>query len=109
MHMEAVMDYRLTPQLAQLEASAYSATRLMKLLANEQRLILVCKLIEGECSVGDLAAYAGLGQSAASQHLGKLRAEAVVATRRDAQTIYYRLVDPAAIRIVNTLCEIYKA
>jgi DNA-binding transcriptional ArsR family regulator len=108
MIMEAAMDYGHTPQLAQLEASAYSATRLMKLLANEQRLILVCKLIEGECSVGDLAAYTGLGQSAASQHLGKLRAEAVVATRRDAQTIYYRLVDPAAIRIVNTLCDIYK-
>lgn len=107
--MKAANDFGLPAELAQLEASAYSATRLMKLLANEQRLILVCKLTEGECSVGDLAAYTRLGQSAASQHLGKLRAEAVVATRRDAQTIYYRLVDPAAIRIVNTLCQIYKA
>lgn len=95
-------------QLAQLEASAQAASRLMKLLANEQRLILLCRLSEGECSVGDMAAYAGLGQSAASQHLSKLRAEGVVATRREAQTIYYRLIDPAAIRVIAMLCDIYK-
>ena len=71
-------------------------------------LMLLCKLTEGECPVGDLANYAGLGLSATSQHLSKLRAEEVVATRRDAQTIYYRLVDPAAIRIIETLSEIYK-
>lgn len=94
--------------LSQLKASSSSASRLMKLLANKQRLILVCKLIDGECSVGELASYAGLAQSAASQHLSKLRAEAVVSTRREAQTIYYRLVDPAALRIILALCEIYK-
>jgi DNA-binding transcriptional ArsR family regulator len=95
-------------ELGELEASAAAATRLMKLLANEQRLILLCRLIEGECSVGDLADYVGLAQSAASQHLAKLRAEGVVATRREAQTIYYRLTDPAAARVIDTLCEIYR-
>ena len=50
----------------------------------------------------------GLSQSALSQHLSKLRAQKLVKTRRDAQTIYYRLVDPAAIRIIETLSEIYK-
>lgn len=94
--------------LADLEASAAAAARLMKLLSNEQRLILLCRLVEGECSVGDLAAYVGLAQSAASQHLAKLRAEAVVATRREGQTIYYRLADPAAIRVIDTLCAIYR-
>jgi DNA-binding transcriptional ArsR family regulator len=94
--------------LGQLEKQAGLATRLMKLVANEQRLLLLCKLTEGECPVGDLAAYASLGLSATSQHLSKLRAEGVVATRRDAQTIYYRLIDPAAIRIIDTLCEIYQ-
>ena len=94
--------------LVQLEEQAAQATRLMKLVANEQRLLLQCKLTAGECPVGDLANYAGLGLSATSQHLSKLRAEEVVATRRDAQTIYYRLVDPAAIRIIETLSEIYK-
>ncbi|WGM37663.1 metalloregulator ArsR/SmtB family transcription factor [Caulobacter sp. NIBR1757] len=95
-------------ELGELEASAAAATRLMKLLANEQRLILLCRLIEGECSVGDLADYVGLAQSAASQHLAKLRAEGVVATRREAQTIFYRIVDPAATRMIDTLCEIYR-
>lgn len=96
-------------ELAELEASAAAATRMMKLLANEQRLILLCRLIEGECSVGDLADYVGLAQSAASQHLAKLRAEGVVSTRREAQTIYYRLTDPAAARVIDTLCAIYRA
>lgn len=94
--------------LADLEASAAAAARLMKLLSNEQRLILLCRLVEGECSVGDLADYVGLAQSAASQHLAKLRAESVVTTRREGQTIYYRLADPAAIRVIDTLCEIYR-
>jgi DNA-binding transcriptional ArsR family regulator len=66
------------------------------------------RLIEGEASVGDLAAHAKLAQSAASQHLGKMRAEGPVATRRDAQTIYYRLADPAAMRVLGALCDIYR-
>lgn len=106
--MTIVLEQENITDLKQLKASSSSASRLMKLFANEQRLILICKLIDGECSVGELASYAGLGQSAASQHLGKMRAEAVVSTRREAQTIYYRLVDPAAIRIILALCEIYK-
>lgn len=95
-------------ELAELEASAQAAARLMKLLASEQRLILLCRLIEGECSVGDLAAHVGLAQSAASQHLAKLRAEGVVANRRDGQTIYYRIADPRAVRVIDTLCELYR-
>lgn len=79
----------------------------MKMLASEQRLILLCQLADGERSVGDLASYVGLAQSAASQHLAKLRTDGLVATRRDGQTIYYRLVDPAAIKMIDTLCEIY--
>ena len=99
---------RKSAELLQLEAHAASAARLMKLMANEQRLILLCRLGEGECSVGDLAAYVGLAQSAASQHLAKLRAEGVVATRREGQTIFYRLADPAAVRVIDTLCGIYR-
>jgi len=94
--------------LARLEASAAAAARLMKMLASQQRLVLLCRLVEGECSVGDLATYVGLAQSAASQHLAKLRTDGLVATRRDGQTIYYRLANPAAIRVIDTLCEIYK-
>jgi DNA-binding transcriptional ArsR family regulator len=95
-------------ELVELEASANSAARLMKLLSSEQRLILLCRLIEGECSVGDLAEHVGLAQSAASQHLAKLRAEGVVATRRDGQTIYYRISDPKAVKVIDTLCDLYR-
>jgi DNA-binding transcriptional ArsR family regulator len=109
MSTSASLRHPSAAELAELEASAASAARLMKLLANEQRLMLLCRLVEGEASVGELAAHGGLAQSAASQHLGRLRAEGVVATRREAQTIYYRLVDPAAIRLLDTLCDIFRA
>jgi len=93
---------------AELQACVSRATRLLKLLASEQRLSLLCRLIEGESSVGDLAEHAGLAQSAASQHLAKMRAEGLVATRRDAQTIYYRIADPDAMQVLNTLSQIYR-
>lgn len=95
-------------ELADLEASVHAAARLMKMLASEQRLLLLCRLFEGEASVGDLAKHAGLAQTTASQHLGKMRAEGLVATRREAQTIYYRLADEAAERVLGTLCDIYR-
>ncbi len=95
-------------ELEDLEASAAAATRLLKLLASEQRLILLCRLSEGEVSVGELASHVGLSPSAASQHLAKLRAEGLVATRRENQTIFYRLDDEAAARVIGLLCEIYR-
>lgn len=94
-------------ELAKLEASAASAARLLKMLASEQRLVLLCQLAEGEHSVNDLAQHVGLAQSAASQHLAKLRADGLVTTRREGQTIFYKLSDPAAIRVIDTLCDIY--
>lgn len=93
---------------SELAASVKSAARLLKLMASEQRLLLLCRLIDGEASVGDLASHVGLAQSATSQHLAKMRAEGLVDTRRDAQTIYYRLRDPAAIQVLDTLCAVYR-
>ena len=106
--MEDTAAHPTHAELLQLEHRAAAAARLMKLLSSEQRLVLLCRLVEGECSVGDLAAYAGLAQSAASQHLAKLRADGIVDTRREGQTIHYRIADPAAVRILDTLCDIYK-
>lgn len=107
--MTVALAARPTPnELAELVESAQSAARLLKLLASEQRLLLLCRLVEGEASVGALAEHARLAQSAASQHLAKMRAEGLVATRREAQTIYYRLADPAAMRVLDTLCDIYR-
>jgi DNA-binding transcriptional ArsR family regulator len=95
-------------EASELEACAGLAARMLKLLASEQRLLLLCRLVEGEASVGVLAEHAKLAQSTASQHLAKMRAEGLVATRREAQTIYYRLQDPAAMRVLDTLCDIYR-
>ncbi|MBS0332804.1 MAG: helix-turn-helix transcriptional regulator [Proteobacteria bacterium] len=94
--------------IAPLAECVSQAARMLKLLASEQRLLLLCRLVEGEASVGDLAAHAELAQSAASQHLAKMRAEGLVETRREAQTIYYRLADPAAARLLQTLSDIYR-
>ncbi|MFN3229694.1 MAG: ArsR/SmtB family transcription factor [Asticcacaulis sp.] len=102
-----VRDLTASSDLAQLEASAHEASRLLKLMANEQRLLLLCRIAEEEVSVGDLSDYVGLAQSAVSQHLAKLRAEGVVSTRREAQTIYYRLSNTAAREIINVLCSLY--
>jgi len=100
---------RLSPaEVSELEECAGAAARMLKLLASEQRLLLLCRLVEGEASVGVLAEHAKLAQSTASQHLAKMRAEGLVATRREAQTIYYRLEDPAAMRVLDTLCDIYR-
>lgn len=93
--------------VAQLEPRAAEAARLLKLLANEQRLTVMCRLSGTEMSVSQLGEYVDLTQSALSQHLAKLRADGLVATRRDAQTIYYRLSDPVAIRLIGVLCELY--
>ena len=95
--------------VADLESQAHAAARMMKLLSSEARLVLMCRLMEGEASVGELAAYARSSQTAASQHLAKLRAEGVVAYRREAQTLYYRLTDPDALRVLDTLCDIYSS
>jgi DNA-binding transcriptional ArsR family regulator len=93
--------------VTQLEPRAGEAARLLKLLANEQRLTVMCRLSGTEMSVSQLGEYVDLTQSALSQHLAKLRADGLVATRREAQTIYYRLSDPVAIRLIGVLCELY--
>jgi DNA-binding transcriptional ArsR family regulator len=94
--------------LAEFEPRAAEAAQLLKLLANESRLLILCRLVaEREISVGELAAAVGLGQSALSQHLAKMRAEGLVATRREAQTVHYRIADPNARRVLALLKSIY--
>jgi ArsR family transcriptional regulator len=93
--------------ISQFEASAGRAAKLLKALGNERRLMILCQLVDGERSVGELLPNVGLSQSALSQHLAVLREEGVVATRRDGQVIWYRIDDPAAVRVVATLAEIF--
>lgn len=90
-----------------LESRAGEAAELLKLLANDQRLIILCRLSDEELSVSELGEYVNLAQSALSQHLAKLRAQGLVATRREGQNIYYRLANPTAQKLVGALCELY--
>lgn len=86
---------------------AHEATRLLKALANDRRLLVLCLLSQGERSVGELNEQLAISQSALSQHLAVLRDDGLVRTRREAQTIYYALVDGPAQRIIATLYDIY--
>lgn len=92
----------------QIESRADEATRVLKMLANAQRLRVLCLLVEREMSVGQInAALADLSQSALSQHLARLRDDGIVNTRRESQTIWYSLVDGPARTLIATLHTIY--
>lgn len=93
--------------IAAFEASASDAARLLKALSSERRLMILCQLGGGELAVGQIQALVGLSQSALSQHLGVLRRERIVATRREGQTIFYRIADEAAVKVVSTLAEVF--
>jgi DNA-binding transcriptional ArsR family regulator len=92
-----------------MEAAADSASDLLKALANRHRLLIVCQLIDGERSVGDLAQFLGLRDSTVSQHLSLLRKDGLVAARRDGQTIYYSIASDPAREILTALYRVYCA
>lgn len=83
------------------------AAALLSAMANPKRLLILCSLVKGEVPVGVLATQVGLSQSALSQHLSKLRAQKLVKTRRDAQTIYYSSNSEPVMKILATLEDIY--
>ena len=86
---------------------ARRASALLKAMANERRLLILCYLGLNERSVGELERNIGLSQSALSQHLARLRSDGLVATRRDGQTIYYSLRGTEARRVLAALYELY--
>lgn len=96
-----------TIDLASMKSGARDAAALMRALAHEGRLMVMCALCSREYSVGELAEVTGLSQSALSQHLARLRSDGLVATRREAQTVYYRLIDPTVKPIVRILHKSY--
>jgi DNA-binding transcriptional ArsR family regulator len=94
--------------LAGLEANAGRAAQLLKLLANEHRLLILCQLAaEEEMTVNALAAAVGLSQSALSQHLARLREDGLVVFRREAQTLHYRVDDANTLEILQILKRIF--
>ena len=93
--------------LEQFQQSAGEATRLLRSLSNEHRLMILCQLGDGEMQVSQLQALVGLSQSALSQHLDRLRDDDLVATRRDGTAVFYRIHDPAALKVIAVLADIY--
>ena len=89
--------------VAELQDKAVDAANLLKAMSNESRLLILCNLAEGEKSVGELQSLVELSQSALSQHLAVLRRDGIVATRRSAQSIFYRLESEPAKAIMETL------
>ncbi|NLC61682.1 MAG: helix-turn-helix transcriptional regulator [Gammaproteobacteria bacterium] len=93
--------------LAAMQEHAGEAAQLLKALANERRLQVLCLLAGGERSVGEINQMLDLSQSALSQHLAVLRDEGLVRTRREAQMIYYSLEAGPAAKVMETLYGIY--
>lgn len=90
----------------ELVANARSAADLLRLLANSHRLQVLCALRPGELSVGQIADHLGLSQSALSQHLARLRLDGIVATRRQGQTIFYRIADPDVMTVLEAVSSV---
>jgi ArsR family transcriptional regulator, virulence genes transcriptional regulator len=99
---------RARSDLEALANQAAAAARMLKLLGNERRLLVLCLLAaRGEMRVGELTEAVGLSQSALSQHLARMRADGLVTVRRQAQAMHYRIVDVRAARVLKLLKNIY--
>ena len=92
---------------ARLRGGAGRAVGALKLLANEDRLLLLCQLSQGEMCVSDLEEELGIHQPTLSQQLGVLRTEGVVATRRQGKNIFYSVADPVVLEILTVLYRLY--
>jgi len=95
--------------LEALQLKAGAAETLLKTVANKRRLAILCQLLGGEKSVSALRDAIGSSQSALSQHLARLRADEIVTTRRESQTIYYSLASDRVTRLIGLLYELYCA
>ena len=94
--------------LADFEKSAMEVADILRALANERRLMILCQLVEyGEATVGSLVEAVGISQSALSQHLAKMRDEGIVTFRRDSQTLWYRIADRRVEELFVTLHHLF--
>jgi ArsR family transcriptional regulator len=90
-----------------MRPQAGQAAALLKVMANPDRLLLLCRLVDGECSVGELGTSAGIGQPTLSQQLGVLRGERLVSTRREGKQVIYRIASPAALTVLEALYGLF--
>lgn len=93
--------------IAKMRAAASEATSVLRTLANEDRLLLLCQLSQGEMSVSELEEILEIRQPTLSQQLGVLRSENLVQTRRDGKRIYYSVADQKILSILGVLYELY--
>jgi len=93
--------------MTDMQRAASKASALLRSLGNGTRLMILCHLAQGERSVGALQTLLGIEQSPLSQHLARLRKDGLVETRREAQTIYYRIASADAARVIETLYDMY--
>ena len=95
-------------EVRDFEENATEVADVLRALANERRLMILCKLVEhGEATVGALVDDVGISQSALSQHLAKMRDEGIVTFRREAQTLWYRIDDPRIEQLFATLHRLF--
>ncbi len=95
-------------EAATLERDAAQVAHVLRALANERRLMILCRLVEwGEANVTTLAEAVGLSQSALSQHLARMREDGLVAFRRESQALWYRIADPRVERLFATLHDLF--
>ncbi|MCI2400127.1 metalloregulator ArsR/SmtB family transcription factor [Aliiroseovarius subalbicans] len=94
-------------EIDDLSETAEKASELMRVLSNQKRLLILCKLVNGEQSVQQLQEATGLGQSTVSQQLAKLRGEQLVTARRQAQSVFYSMSSPEAMAVIETLYRLY--
>jgi len=92
-------------ELAHMQSGAAEACRLMKVLSNPDRLLLLCQLSQGEKRVGELEEILGIVQPTLSQQLSLLRDEELVSTRRDGKNIYYQMTSPRALAVMQVLYQ----
>jgi ArsR family transcriptional regulator len=90
-----------------MRAAAERARALLKVLSNPDRMLLLCKLAEGEHGVGELEAALGIVQPTLSQQLGVLRDEGMVRTRREGKQVFYTIASPEALAVMRTLYDLY--
>jgi len=93
--------------IEQFEKNVQDASIILKSMKNSHRLIVLCRLPEGECSVGELEPLVEVSQSTLSQHLARLRRDQLVTTRRDAQIIFYSLANENSAILIEVLCNMF--
>jgi DNA-binding transcriptional ArsR family regulator len=102
--MEASMS-AVSLELEQMHRSAEQACKLMKVLSNPDRLMILCQLSKGELRVGEIEEMLGIAQPTLSQQLTVLRDEELVSTRREGKNIFYQVTSPRALAVIGTLYE----